>query len=91
MHDWERVSDWCIRSPCGEYTIAKIGLVEGWRYELWHGKNQIVVGMLSASEAIRAYTSRLATLGSSSPASGAKSSQSPAGAQAEQLSFIDAS
>jgi hypothetical protein len=85
---WERLSDWCIRSPDGLWTICKIGAAKGYVYELWHLKNQIVVNLPSADAAIREHTLRQAsshTSNSSAPAAGPKSSPSQAGVQAELL------
>jgi hypothetical protein len=87
---WVEVSRWCLRSPCGDYTVCKIGLAEGWRYELWKGKSQIVVGMSTAADAIREYN-RLITSSSSVEAVGPKSLQPAAGDPAGQLSFLEAS
>ena len=79
---WVEVSRWCIRSADSLYTICKIGLGDNeYRYELWKGNEQLSVGMSTAQDAIRLHTSIMGTL----PAAGAKSSQSPAGAQAELL------
>jgi hypothetical protein len=64
--------------------------VVGWVYELWIGKNQIAVGMPTAQAAIRLHTS-LTKETSSSQEAGAKSTQLPAGAQAELLLSTEAS
>jgi hypothetical protein len=84
---WRRVSDYCIARD--DWTICKVW-VNGWRYELWQGKNQLAVGMSTAAEAIREY-SRRTTSNNSAPAPGPKSSPSPDGAPAAQLSFLEAS
>lgn len=83
---WIRVSDWCLRSADGEYTICKV-FVAGWVYELWKGKEQVSVGMFTALDAIRLHGSTTAT----SREAGAKSSPSLNGAPQGQLSFIEAS
>lgn len=92
---WVEVSPWCIRTADGNYTICKYGIGDGVvRYELWHLKNQVAVNLPSAAAAIREHTLRLASLptsNSSTPAAGPKSSQSQAGDQAGQLSFLEAS
>jgi hypothetical protein len=77
---WSRVSDWCIRSDDGLYTVCRV-FVSGWVYELWRGKDLIAVGMSTAQDAIRLRGSTTAT----TQEAGAKSMQSQAGAQAEPL------
>jgi hypothetical protein len=74
---WVEISDWCIRSDDGQYTVCRV-FVTGWVYELWHGKNLIAVGMSTAQDAIRLHTSITVT----SQEAGAKSSQSLGGDQA---------
>jgi hypothetical protein len=75
---WQRLSDWCIRSDDGAWTVCRV-FVTGWVYELWHLKNQIAVGMFTQQDAIRLHhTSITAT----SREAGAKSSQSLGGDQA---------
>lgn len=34
-----------------DYSICKVGLAEGWRYEVWKGDAQLVVGLHSAEDA----------------------------------------
>jgi hypothetical protein len=83
---WVGISDWCIRSKCGLWTICRYGIGDNEeRWELWNGRTQLVVNLSSESEAIRAYTSHRDTQASSAMAAGAKSLQSPAGDQAELL------
>ncbi len=48
---WERVSPYSIQS--GIWKIAKYGTKEGFRYEVWKGKQQMEVGFMSAEEAKR--------------------------------------
>jgi hypothetical protein len=56
-----------MRSADGLWTICKIGIGDGeYRYELWKGRNQIVVNLPSADAAIREHTSRLGTSRTSS-------------------------
>jgi hypothetical protein len=74
---WKYVSDWCIRSDDGLYTICRV-FVTGWVFELWHLKNLIAVGMCTQQDAIRLHTSITAT----SREAGARSLQSPDGDQA---------
>lgn len=47
---WEFVSDFCIRN--GDFTICRIGTVDGRRYELWKLSEQLAVNLLSAQAAI---------------------------------------
>ncbi len=83
---WVEVSPYCIRTDDGSATICKV-FVTGWVYELWIGKNLIAAGMSTARDAIRLHGSITAI----PQEAGAKSSPSQAGAQAAQLSFIEAS
>lgn len=92
MSGWNRLSDYCIRSPCGEYTICKIGLKDGWRFELWKGRNCVKDSMLTAQEAIRAYTSRQdIRVSSIQPKTGSASAAESTGDQAELSLFTEAS
>ena len=86
---WKKLSDWCIAK--GDYTVCKIGGLNGWSYELWHLKNQLVVGLRSAEDAIRECERQATTLSNSAQAAGATSMPLPDGAQQSQLSFIEAS
>jgi hypothetical protein len=53
MSVWKRVSDWCIRSKDGRFTVCKYGTAEGWRYECWDGKQCIAAYLMTADEAKR--------------------------------------
>lgn len=82
---WEYVSDWCIRSADGNWTICKYGIANNrYMYEIWNIKNQIAVGMSTAQDAIRLHTS-LTKETNLSQELGVKSSISAAGDQAELL------
>src|SRR5688572_7815258 len=88
---WERVSDYCIRSTDGRFTVCKYGVADNtYRYETWDRKDQIASGMSTAAEAIRASERRATTSSSSAQAAGPKFSPSQDGAPAAQLSFIEA-
>lgn len=60
MQGWEHPIDpktgkpnrYCLVSPCGKYTICKIGGADGFRYELWVGKEQVSIGHTSAEAAM---------------------------------------
>jgi hypothetical protein len=59
IESWETVDSYCRRS--GAFTVAKVGSASGWRYELWHGKEQVSVNHMTAQEAVDAIVSRLST------------------------------
>jgi hypothetical protein len=56
---WRKVSDYCIRSDCGGYTVCKIGD----RFEWWHGKEQgdLLETAEEAKQACVAHKQRAAT------------------------------
>jgi hypothetical protein len=59
VESWETVSPYCRRS--GSFTVVKVGSASGWRYELWHGKEQVSVNHMTAQDAVDAIVSRLST------------------------------
>jgi hypothetical protein len=54
LSDWKHPESkdgpnrYCLLSPCGAFTICKIGTADGYRYELWKGKEQVRVNLPSA-------------------------------------------
>lgn len=56
---WTQVSAYCLRN--GNYTIAKIGSKRGWSYELWNGKQQLIVNLSRSADALKAYANIAST------------------------------
>lgn len=50
---WAYVSDYCIKRD--DFTICRIGSADGWRYELWHLKEQLEVNLPSTQAAIEMF------------------------------------
>lgn len=50
---WSQISDYCIRND--DYTICKIGGVDGWKYELWRLTEQLAVNLLTLEAAIEVW------------------------------------
>lgn len=57
---WARVSNYCIRN--GDYTICKIGAVEGWKYELWRLTEQLAVNLSTSDAAIEVWRHEMSAL-----------------------------
>ena len=61
---WNHLSDYCIRND--DYTICKIGGVDGWKYELWRLTEQLAVNLLTLESAIEVWR-EMSTLSSRHP------------------------
>lgn len=50
---WSQVNNYCIRND--DYTICKIGGVDGWKYELWRLTEQLAVNLSTLEAAIEVW------------------------------------
>jgi hypothetical protein len=50
---WQRLSDFAIRN--GDFTICRVGLADGWRFELWKFREQLAVNLASVDMAIEVW------------------------------------